>query len=186
MPPGYPPVTPGEFASTAGSSAASAVSAMSARTSPARLAVERAAQQLNADLKPPLAGPAPQRVERVLVIACAGEHLAEIGGEPAALGQRREKPFGQHRVEKRRPLRQLLGQARRPGHDLGDQRQQARDWHETARRAARRPGDATGTGRTAAAPYRDAGVAPKMRSSSGTSSVRISRARWLRVARSLP
>jgi hypothetical protein len=51
--------------------------------------------------------------------------LIKIGSKPATLGWRREELLGQHRVEKRRSLRQLLGQVRCPGHDLGDQLQQA-------------------------------------------------------------
>ena len=93
---------------------------------PASLAVERAAQQLHADLEAPLAGPAPQQVERVLAKSAApASTIGEIGGEPGAVGRRREKSVGQHRVEQRRALRQLLGQKRRLGHDIGDQRQQA-------------------------------------------------------------
>ena len=75
-----------------GSSAVSAVSAMSARTAPAARAVERAAQQLNADLKFPLAGPSADDVERVLEVAGPRKHLGEICGESRAVRQRRKKP----------------------------------------------------------------------------------------------
>ena len=57
-------------------------------------AVEGAAQQLDADLKPALASPAPQSVEGVLKVGGAGEQLVEIGGKPGPVRQRCEEPFG--------------------------------------------------------------------------------------------
>ena len=53
----------------------------------------------------------------------AGEQLVEIGGKPSPVRQRREEPFGQHRIKKPGALRQLLGQARRPSHDFGNEGQ---------------------------------------------------------------
>ena len=90
------------------------------------LAIVAGAQQLHADLKAPLVRPAPQHVERVLVVARRGELRGEIGGEPGAVGQWDSEFGGQHRVEQRRAVGEAFGQRRRLGHDVGDQRQQAR------------------------------------------------------------
>jgi hypothetical protein len=48
-------------------------------------AVERAAQQLDADLKPVFPGPAPQCIERILEVARGREPAAEVGGERATV-----------------------------------------------------------------------------------------------------
>ena len=53
---------------------------------PRRFAVETRAQQLHADLEPPLAGPSSQHVERIGEIGRPRQHLAEIGGEPGCSG----------------------------------------------------------------------------------------------------
>ena len=99
---------------------------MSASAAPAACAVERAAQQLDADLKFPLAGPTADEVECVLVVAGPREHLPEIGGQRGAVRQRCKKPFRQHQIEERRALRQQLRQSRGARHDFGNQRKKTR------------------------------------------------------------
>ena len=85
-------------------------------------AVDIAAQQLHADLKAPLIGPAPDDIEDFLVIARAGGERRKIGGETLAVGNGGGKSRGQHRVEQGRALRQVFRQSRRFRHDVGDQR----------------------------------------------------------------
>ena len=89
-------------------------------------AVETAVQQLDADLKAPLPGPAAQQIERVLEISRAGDEAVEVFGERGARRELSEKIGAQHRVEQGRAPGQALGQQRCLGHDVGDKTQQSR------------------------------------------------------------
>ena len=92
---------------------------------PRRRTVEIAAEELDADLKAPLIGPAPRQVERLLEMPRPGENSVEVGSEPAPIRQRREEIGAQHRLEQRRAARQIVGETRHLGHDVGDQLQQS-------------------------------------------------------------
>jgi hypothetical protein len=82
------------------------------------------ARALPADLKPPLAGPAPQRIEDVGEIRGSAQHPVEVGCEDRLLWNCGKEFTGQDRIEQSRMLRQSLGEARRAGHDVRNQRQE--------------------------------------------------------------
>jgi len=73
--------------------------------------VQRAAQQLDADLKPVFARPAPHSVEDVLKVAGAGEQLVEISCKLGPLGMGAKKPSVS--TESRRAGRSASSSARR-------------------------------------------------------------------------
>ena len=155
---------------------------------PARLAVD--GRRAAAGRRPGIAGRWPSAAR---CRACPRNRRApraagaQIGGQLGAAGQRCEEFGGQHRVEQGRVARQMLGQARRPAHDLGDQRRAGRDWRRTARTAAPRPAGADRNGSNRAKAASGCGVsrqAPQQRRHRARSASRAPA--WLRVARMRP
>ncbi len=84
------------------------------------------AQDVDPGLKPAVVGPAPGQVEDVLEVARLGERRVQLLAQPGPLRDGVEEPGGQDGIEQRRAAAQVLGQRRRPAHDLGQQVEQPR------------------------------------------------------------
>ena len=84
------------------------------------LAGDHGAQKLHADLEFPVMGPAPRRVEDVLKIARRRQAITEIIAQLRDGSDGFVELPGQHTVQEGRVAAQMLRQAGRAAHDLGE------------------------------------------------------------------
>ncbi len=91
-----------------------------------RRRLDQPADELDADLEAPFAGPPPALIEVLLKELHVSQHAAQLGEKRLHARRRREEIGREDAVEKRGAARQLLGEAWRDAEDIGQQAQQIR------------------------------------------------------------